>query len=109
MSSESDAGIDKQRILDAIAHPDPLPFGPLVSPSPALQSRPPSGTRRAIPPPAGAWELHRTEISAIVAAFVALIWISAGVAGGSALPILIGIVFGVGSLAIWLLEVWSGD
>ena len=109
MSSDSDAGIDKQKILEAITHPDPLPFGPLVSATPSLQSRPPSGTRRAIPPPSGLWELHRTEISAIVAAFVSLIWISAGVAGGSAIPILIGIIFGVGSLAIWLLEVWSGD
>jgi hypothetical protein len=108
MPSESDSGLDKQMILAAIIHPDPVPFPsplPSATPSPAA----PSTTRRVVAPPAPGWSSHRTEISAIVATFVSLIWISAGIAAGAGTPILIGIIFGVGALAIWLLEVWSGD
>jgi len=108
VSLDSDAGIDKQKILAAILHPDPVPIPPTASATPR-QSRPPSTTRPAVPPPASPWSIHRAEISAIVVTFVSLIWIAAGVAGGAGGPILIGVLFGVGGLAIWLLEVWSGD
>jgi hypothetical protein len=107
MVSESDSGLDKQKILAAINHPEPISYPSLTpaAPSPAR----PATTRRVVVPSAPAWPAHRTEISAIVATFVSLIWISAGVAAGSGTPILVGIVFGVAALAIWLLEVWSGD
>ncbi|HVE42558.1 MAG TPA: hypothetical protein VNM14_21945 [Planctomycetota bacterium] len=107
MASDSDSGLDKQKILAAINHPDPVPYPPLApaQPSPVR----PATTRRVVVAPLPRWSTHRTEISAIIATFVALIWISAGIAAGSGTPILVGIVFGVAALAIWLLEVWSGD
>ena len=107
MPSDSDSGLDKQKILAAINHPDPVPFPPLASapPNPAR----PATTRRVVVSPPPGWSLHRTEIAAVVATFVSLMWISAGIASGSGTPILVGIGFGVAALAIWLLEVWSGD
>src|SRR5689334_22144499 len=106
MASDSDSGLDKQKILAAIHHPEPLPFPPLTpaAPNPAR----PATTRRVVVPPAPLWSTHRTEISAIIATFVSLMWISAGIASGSGTPILVGVIFGVAALAIWLLEVWSG-
>ena len=105
MASDSDSGLDKQKILAAINHPDPIPF-----PTPAASSLGrPATTRRVVVAPLPRWSTHRTEISAIIATFVSLVWISAGIAAGSGTPILVGIVFGVAALAIWLLEVWSGD
>jgi hypothetical protein len=109
MSSEPDPGIDKQKILAAITHPEPVPFPAPLPAAPAPGRPSSSATRRAITVPTTAWSTHRAELCAIVATFVSLIWISAGVAGGAGGPILIGILFGVGALAIWLLEVWSGD
>jgi hypothetical protein len=105
MASDSDSGIDKQKILAAINHPDPVPFPTPAAPSPVR----PATTRRVVVTPASRWSTHRTEIAAIIATFVALVWISAGIAAGSGMPILVGIGFGVAALAIWLLEVWSGD
>jgi len=105
MASDSDSGLDKQKILAAINHPDPLPFPIPAAPSPAR----PATTRRVVVAPTPRWSTHRTEISAIIATFVSLVWISAGIAVGSGTSILIGIGFGVAALAIWLLEVWSGD
>lgn len=103
MSTDSDAGIDKQGILSAITGASPAP-----QPAP---ERPPSATRRALPPPAGParWLRHRSELAAIVTGFVALLWISAGLALGSWMPVLLGAAFGVAALGIWSLEVWSGD
>src|SRR5207244_4147587 len=83
--------------------PDPM------VPAAPLQNRPATTRRASATLPASSWTVHRTEISAIVATFVSLVWISAGVACGSGAPILIGILFGIAALAIWLLEVWSGD
>jgi hypothetical protein len=105
MVSDSDSGLDKQKILAAINHPDPIPFPTPSASSPAR----PATTRRVVVAPLSRWSTHRTEISAIMVTFVSLIWISAGIAAGSGTPILVGIVFGVAALAIWLLEVWSGD
>ena len=107
MASPSDSGLDKQKILAAINHPDPMALPPLppAAPSPARRAT----TRRVVVNRSSVWSTHRSEISAIVATFVSLLWISAGIAAGSGMPILIGILFGVGALAIWLLEVWSGD
>jgi hypothetical protein len=107
MASDSDSGLDKQKILAAITHPDPVPYPPLSSA--AANPARPATTRRVVVAPRFAWSTHRTEISAIIATFVALVWISAGIAAGAGTPILVGIIFGVAALAIWLLEVWSGD
>jgi hypothetical protein len=103
VGTDSDAGIDKQDVLSAITGAAPAPQ--------PVQERPPSATRRAIPPPAGLarWLRHRSELAAIVTGFVALLWISAGLALGSWMPVLIGAAFGVAALGIWSLEVWNGD
>jgi hypothetical protein len=98
--ADSDAGIDKQDVLAAITGAAPAPQ--------PLPERPPSATRRAIPPPP-AWIRHRSELAGIVTAFVALLWISIGVAQGSGMSFLIGAAFAVAALGIWLLEVWNGD
>ena len=107
MASPSDSGLDKQKILAAITHPDPVPLPPLPPAAPSAGR--PATTRRVAVHHAPVWSTHRAELAAIVATFVSLIWISAGVAAGAGLPLLIGILFGVGALAIWLLEVWPGD
>jgi hypothetical protein len=107
MAAESDSGLDKQKILAAITHPEPISYSPPApSPGPARAG---TTSRAVAAPPASAWLSHRSEIAAIVATFVSLVWIAAGIAAGSGTPIFIGILFGVGALAIWLLEVWSGD
>jgi hypothetical protein len=107
MASPSDSGLDKQKILAAITHPDPIALPPLAPAAPGALR--PATTRRVVVHRAPVWSTHRSEMAAIAATFVSLIWISAGVAAGAGLPILIGVLFGVGALAIWLLEVWSGD
>ena len=110
MTPDSDSGLDKQKILASINHPDPIAY-PIGAPAAAASTKPPSTTRRVVASaaPPSLWTTHRSEIAAIVATFVSLIWIAAGVAGASGTSILIGILFGVAALAIWLLEVWSGD
>lgn len=105
MGGDSDGGIDKQAVLAAITHPSPLPIPP---PLPAA-ARPPSAVRRAPAPPPSRWVTHRNEIAAIASAFVALVWISAGFTAGEGMAILLGLGFGVGALAIWLLELWNAD
>ncbi|MBI3857978.1 MAG: hypothetical protein HY293_20045 [Planctomycetes bacterium] len=102
MSVESDAGLDKQNILAAINGAPPAP--PPVD-------RPPSTARFRpilLPPPPG-WLRHRSELAAVVSGFVGILWLSVGLARGAWVPSVIGIVFGVGALAIWALEVWNGD
>jgi hypothetical protein len=108
VNPEADAGIDKQKILAAITHPEPLSFPPIAAAAPA-PARPSTSTGRAVSLPASPWVTHRSELAAVIVTFVSLIWIAAGVAAGAGGPILIGVLFGVGGLAIWLLEVWSGD
>jgi hypothetical protein len=105
VSADSDAGIDKQNVLAAITGESTAP------PQPAPASRPPSATRRAVPSSAVArkWFLHRSELSGIVSAFVGILWLSVGIARGSWGPAVIGILFGVGALAIWSIEVWGSD
>lgn len=102
--SDSDAGIDKQDVLAAItsseAKPAPAP------PRPA--DRPPSATRPAVRPPPN-WFQHRSELAAIIVAFVGLLWLSVGIARGAWAPAILGILFGIGALAIWSIEVWGAD
>ena len=107
MAGDPDGGIDKQAVLAAITHPSPVPIPPPL-PAP-LPPRPPSGVRRAPAPPPSRWVTHRNEIAAIASAFVALVWISVGFTAGEGMAILLGLGFGVGALAIWLLELWNAD
>ena len=104
MSTDSDSGIDKLKILSAITNAE----GPQPAP-PRAGDRPPSATRRAVEPPAPAWFRYRSEIAALVAAFVGMAWLAVGLAQRSWGPSLIGVAFGVASLSIWTLEVWSSD
>jgi hypothetical protein len=100
VSPDFDAGIDKQGVLSAIEGATPAPQ--------PIHERPPSAMRRTLPPPP-AWLRHRSELAAILTGFVALLWISVGVAQGSGMSFLIGVAFAVAALGIWLLEVWNGD
>lgn len=104
MSSDSDAGIDKQNVLAAITGAPSTP--PTSTPRPA--DRPPSATRPAVKPSLK-WFQHRSELAAIVTAFVGLLWLSVGIARGVWVPAILGILFGVGALAIWSIEVWGAD
>jgi hypothetical protein len=103
VSPESDSGIDKLQVLSAITD---------AGGGPAPQKtaeRPPSGARRAVEPPAPAWFRHRSEIAALVAAFAGMLWLAVGLAQKAWSAGMIGIAFGVASLAIWTLEVWGSD
>jgi len=105
VSPESDSGIDKLKVLAAINSAS----APQAAPPPKPAERPPSATRRAVEQPAPLWFRHRSEIAAMVAAFVGMIWIAVWLAQKSWGPSLTGVGFGVASLAIWTLEVWSSD
>jgi hypothetical protein len=106
VSPESDAGIDKQNVLAAITGAS----GP-SAPAPRTGDRPPSATRPAVQAPSSLskWIHHRSELAAIVSAFVGILWFSVGIARGVWAPAIIGILFGIGALAIWSLEVWGAD
>ena len=107
--SDSDSGIDKLKILSAITNASaPQPPAPAPA-APKPVERPPSGPRRAIEPPAPGWFRHRSEVAALIVAFVGMIWLAVGLAQKSWGPSLTGVAFGVASLAIWTLEVWSSD
>jgi len=106
VNPDSDAGIDKQNVLAAITGESTAPS---AAPRPA--DRPPSTKRRAdsSSPIPRKWLRHRSELSGIVAAFIGILWLSVGIARGSWGPAIIGILFGVGALAIWSIEVWGSD
>ena len=105
MTPDSDAGIDKQEVLAAVSG------APASVPPPPPAERPPSAVRPVVPPPEPVpkWIAHRSEIAGIVAAFVGILWLSVGIARGAWGPSLLGILFGIGALAIWAIEVWSAD
>lgn len=111
MADEIDAGIDKQKILAEIGASAPLPGPPAPVPSaPPLQAAParpaPEPAATALPKrPRGRLARHRRQISAIVLIFVALLWISVGLATRERAPFVLGgailglaILVGVGSL-----------
>jgi hypothetical protein len=104
VSPDSDGGIDKQNVLAAITGAPSTPSAPPSRPV----DRPPSATRPAVKP-RPKWIRHRSELAAIVTAFVGLLWLSVGIARGVWVPAVLGILFGVGALAIWSLEVWGAD
>ena len=103
MSPEADSGIDKLKVLSAITNAGAAP----APPKPV--ERPPSAVRRAVEPPAPAWFRHRSEIAALVVAFVGMLWLAVGLAQKAWSASMIGIAFGAASLAIWTLEVWGSD
>ena len=104
MSPESDSGIDKQEILAAVTG--------VPSKTPSTQTRPverpPSAQRPAVAPPPR-WIRHRSELAAVVTAFIGILWLSVGIGRGNWGPAVLGILFGVGALAIWSIEVWGAD
>ena len=104
MSPESDSGIDKQDVLAAITG------APSKTPSqlPRPVEHSPSAQRPAVAPPPR-WLHHRSELAAIVTAFVGILWLSVGIGRGSWGPAVLGILFGIGALAIWSIEVWGAD
>lgn len=108
VSPDSDPGIDKQNVLAAITGAPSAPSSsPAAAPSRPVE-RPPSAMRPAVRP-VPKWIQHRSEIAALVAAFVGLLWLSVGIARGAWAPAVLGILFGIGALAIWSLEVWGAD
>ena len=109
MSPDSDSGIDKLKILSAITNASaPQPAAPAPAP-PRTADRPPSATRRAVEPPPPLWFRYRSEVAALIVAFVGMVWLAVGLAQKAWGPSLAGVAFGVASLSIWTLEVWSSD
>ncbi|HUR38041.1 MAG TPA: hypothetical protein VM222_01025 [Planctomycetota bacterium] len=124
MPDELDPGVDKFDLLAAIngagtpapapeplPDPDPLPEpDPEPAPAPApVAEAPGPASPAALVRPASAFEKHRHEIAALVAAFVAVVWLSIGISAREWGPSLVGVAFGVGALLIGALEVWAGE
>jgi hypothetical protein len=81
-----------------------LPEEPV--PTPETAARPVSS--RALPRPTW-WAAHRHELAGLVTAFVALVWMSLGVASRDWGPVLIGVLFALGAALIGGRAVWAGD
>jgi hypothetical protein len=107
VSPDSDPGIDQQNVLASITGTrTPTPSSSALA-RPA--DRPPSARRPAVAPPAPRWIQHRSELAAIVSAFVGILWLSVGIARGAWAPAILGMLFGIGALAIWSIDVWGAD
>ena len=126
MPDEPDPGIDKFDLLAAIngtetpaPPPEPLPDPepmpePLPEPLPEPVAEPPPepvapASSAALRQPPSAFEKHRHEIAALVAAFVAVVWLSIGISIRAWGPSLVGVAFGVGALLIGALQVWAEE
>jgi hypothetical protein len=122
MPDEPDPGVDKFDLLAAIngtetpaPAPEPLPDPePMPEPLPEPIAEPPPApvapaSSAALPRPPSAFETHRHEIAALVAAFVAVVWLSIGISIRAWGPSLVGVAFGVGALLIGALQVWSDE
>lgn len=109
--ADDDPGVDKSDILSAInsvndpgVFPDPLP-APEPAPEVAVPAVPPSAaSRRPLP-----WTKHRHEISALLTAFVSVLWLSVGISTRAWTPGVVGAAFGLGALLIGAWEVWRGE
>ena len=122
MPDEPDPGVDKFDLLAAIngagtpapapeplPDPEPLPEPvPEPAPEPVAEAPGPASGAALVRPPS-AFEKHRHEIAALVAAFVAVVWLSIGISVREWGPALVGVAFGVGALLIGALVVWAGD
>jgi len=88
----------------------PIPPAPGVpeapAPEPEVSARPLSS--RALPRPTW-WAAHRHELAGLVTAFVALVWMSLGVASREWGPVLVGVTFALGALFIGARASWAGD
>jgi hypothetical protein len=115
MAGEEDPGVDKFDVLAEIhgvppPAPPPLPDAELVPPEPVTAppaSGPPPPSSGAFRLPSPPWVKHRHEIAALVSAFVAVVWLSIGIARREWTPSLIGAGFGLGALLIGAFEVWT--
>jgi hypothetical protein len=122
MPDEPDPGVDKFDLLAAIngagapepapeplPDPEPLPEPvPESAPDPVAEAPGPASSAALVRPPS-AFEKHRHEIAALVAAFVSVVWLSIGISVREWGPGLVGVAFGVGALLIGALVVWAGD
>jgi len=116
MPAEPDPGIDKFDLLAAIngtgapaPAQEPLPE-PVAEPPPApVAEAPRPASSAALRRPPSAFGRHRQEIAALVAAFVAVVWLSIGISLRAWGPGLVGVAFGVGALLIGALEIWTDE
>jgi hypothetical protein len=98
--------------LDPLPPPEPLSpeaAAPVPEPpaEPAIAPRPVSS--RALRRPATWWEAHRHELAGLVTGFVALVWMSLGVATKDWGPCLVGVGFALGALLIGTRAAWAGE
>jgi len=113
---EAEGGVDSQKVLREIADAIPMDEAPLAElppPEPiaaesAPEASPPTPPSRPAPLPSW-WSRHRHEMAGLVTAFVALVWISLGVAARAWGPSLIGVTFALGALVIGTQAVWVSD
>ena len=122
MPDEPDPGIDKFDLLAAIngteppapapeplPDPEPLPE-PVPDPTPAPVAEAPRPSSSAVlRRPPTTFEKHRHEIAALVAAFVAVVWLSIGISVRAWGPSLVGVAFAAGALLIGALQVWADE
>jgi len=110
MPDDADPGVEKFDVLAAITG-EPLPAPPALpdaelipptEPAPAPVSTSSGGFRRPSP-----WAKHRHEVAALATGFVAVVWLSVGIAMREWTPGLLGVGFGVGALLIGAFEVWT--
>jgi hypothetical protein len=92
------------------AAPVPEAPAPAVPEVPAPASEEPARplSSRALPRPTW-WAARRHELAGLVTAFVALVWMSLGVASRDWGPVLIGVTFALGALFIGARASWAGD
>jgi hypothetical protein len=122
MPDEPDPGVDKFDLLAAIngasppapapeplPDPEPLPE-PVPEPAPEpVAAAPRPGSSAILVRPPSPFEKHRHEIAALVAAFVAVVWLSIGLSVREWGPSLVGAAFGAGALLIGALKLWAAD
>lgn len=117
---EPEGGIDKDDVLRQIAGAIPMegesPLADLPPPEPEPEPLPPpvlAAASEPEPPPSPPapapswWARHRNELAGLVTAFVALVWISLGLAARTWAPSLIGVSFALGALLIGTKAVWT--
>jgi hypothetical protein len=94
--SDDDPALDRPDVLSAIDQAVPTEEFALPEPEPAAEVPAPV----AAAPAPSAWMRHRHEAAALVTAFVAIVWIAAGLAMGAWVPGLLGLLFAGGAACI---------
>jgi|SRR5579862_4516419 len=115
---EAPGGSDARDVLREIAAalpmesapPDPATPPADIPQAPAFEPEAPVRpiSSRALPRQTW-WTAHRHELAGLVTAFVALVWMSLGVASRDWGPVLIGVTFALGTVLIGARTVWPGD